>query len=255
MNNNLLYNPKLHLVFRIFYFSAIVILSISTLDQIFQTGITETYENKVLFFKALVNILSVLCFLFVFAFPWKIEICAVISFMYSIFIFILEPENPMSVFMYLLSMEILYARGYFNKQRQIKKILSAIIFISAILSEMRFGFNAFADYFIEKLGYIFIGLLILFFFRAYLIDLFNTSSDCILDIKKYPGLKYRDAKWLYLIQKREKYETIAIEFHMSIGSVKNRLKIVFDILGIKDKQGFLNKYEEYKIIYGDKEIE
>lgn len=42
-----------------------------------------------------------------------------------------------------------------------------------------------------------------------------------------------------------------INYHMSLGAVKNRLKILFDEIGVGDKQGFLNKYSDYEICYGD----
>ena len=38
---------------------------------------------------------------------------------------------------------------------------------------------------------------------------------------------------------------------MSLGSVKNRLKVIFDEIGAGDKQGFLNKYSDYEICYGE----
>ena len=38
---------------------------------------------------------------------------------------------------------------------------------------------------------------------------------------------------------------------MSIGSVKNRIKVIFDIIGVGDKKGFLNKYSDFQICYGD----
>ncbi len=37
---------------------------------------------------------------------------------------------------------------------------------------------------------------------------------------------------------------------MSIGSVKNRFKIIFDELGVRDREDFLNKYSDYEICYG-----
>lgn len=37
---------------------------------------------------------------------------------------------------------------------------------------------------------------------------------------------------------------------MSLGSVKNRLRVIFDELEVGDKQGFLNKYSDFEICYG-----
>lgn len=72
-----------------------------------------------------------------------------------------------------------------------------------------------------------------------------------LDIQKIAELNKRDAEWLADIINGEKYESLAIKYHMSLGSVKNRLKVIFDEIGVGDKQGFLNKYSDYEICYGD----
>jgi len=80
---------------------------------------------------------------------------------------------------------------------------------------------------------------------------FDINTIRRLDLKEYPDLKRRDAEWLYEIIRGNKYESIAIEAKMSLGSVKNRFKIIFDVLETGDRQGFLNKYSEYEICYGE----
>ena len=72
-----------------------------------------------------------------------------------------------------------------------------------------------------------------------------------LDKKKYPDLKKRDAEWLAAIIQKTKYEAIAIDSSLSVGTVKNRFRIIFDELCVGDKQGFLNKYSDFEILYGD----
>lgn len=79
----------------------------------------------------------------------------------------------------------------------------------------------------------------------------NKSSKK-LDIKEYSDLKLRDAKWLIEILNNKKYQYIATEYNITLGAVKNRMKIIFKTLGVGDKQGFLNKYENYEIYYGEK---
>ncbi|MCR4940607.1 MAG: hypothetical protein K5930_10950, partial [Treponemataceae bacterium] len=72
-----------------------------------------------------------------------------------------------------------------------------------------------------------------------------------LDIQEFPELKKRDAEWLAKILCGEKYEYLSINYKMSLGSVKNRLKIIYAEIGVGDKLGFLNKYSDYEICYGD----
>lgn len=91
-----------------------------------------------------------------------------------------------------------------------------------------------------------------FFFKAYIFDLFETKgSNKKLDIQKYSELKKRDAEWLAQIVNGVKYDTLAIDYNMSLGSVKNRLRVIFDELKVGDKQGFLNKYSDFEICYGE----
>lgn len=126
------------------------------------------------------------------------------------------------------------------------------IFSCSIISETRFGKEVFFNSFIDKIAYSFVMFLCLFFFQIYIFDLFEANnSDNKLDIQKFPELKKRDAEWLVEILNGEKYEALAINYHMSLGSVKNRLKVIFDEIGVGDKQGFLNKYSDYEICYGD----
>ena len=57
---------------------------------------------------------------------------------------------------------------------------------------------------------------------------------------------------VFLIGK--KYEAIAIESGVTLGTVKNRIKVIFNELCVGDKQGFLNAYSDYEIHYGDELI-
>ena len=73
-------------------------------------------------------------------------------------------------------------------------------------------------------------------------------------MKLYPELKQRDAEWLKAILKGEKYQYIAIEYKMSVGSVKNRFKYIFSILECGDRRGFITSYADYEIIFHDEKI-
>lgn len=207
--------------------------------------------NEIEIFALILNSVNMVLFCFSAIFPQKIAIWSVITLIYSVVILVLEPQNNMGLFMFFLAIIILYARGFYNKHKKIKNIISISIFCGLVFSEIRFGLKIFLNAFVEKLGYSFVLWLSFFFVQTYMIDLFKTNNSIKkLDLKKYPKLKLRDAKWLAAIINKTKYEVLAIESKMTIGSVKNRLKIVFDVLEVGDKQGFLNKYSEYKIYYG-----
>ena len=154
--------------------------------------------------------------------------------------------------MYGLSIMTLYARGILNKHKKIKETIILVVFFALVFSEVRFGKEIFLSNLLEKIAYSFVFIMSLFFFQAYTFDMFETDkSNHKLDIQEFPELKKRDAEWLAEILNGEKYEYLSIKYHMSLGAVKNRLKIIYDEIGVGDKLGFMNKYSDYEICYGN----
>ena len=88
-------------------------------------------------------------------------------------------------------------------------------------------------------------------FRAYYNDYNTNSSSRILNLKNYDKLTIRDALWLIQIQNKLKYDAIAIKSKVAPGTVKNRLKFIFSVLEVGDKQGFINEYSTFEICYGE----
>lgn len=152
--------------------------------------------------------------------------------------------------MYFLCIMSLRARGFYNKNKKIKSIFTLFILLGLILTELRFGSEIYARAFIEKIGFSFVLFCTMFFFQATVLDELEISTlNNELNIYKYPELNKRDAQWLNDILNGKKYAAIAIDAKVSLGTVKNRLKIIFDVLGVGDKQGFLNKFSDFHIFY------
>ena len=146
----------------------------------------------------------------------------------------------------------LYVRGAFNRRKQLKNAVCLSVYVLLILSELRFEHDVFLREFINKIGYTFILFLILFFVKAYLTDKISAeSAEKKLDIKEFPNLTKRDAQWLAKILGGEKYQAVAVDYKMSIGSVKNRFKFIFAELEVGDRCGFVNSYSGYEISFGD----
>lgn len=250
------YSQKAKFVFRIFSLIAIVLLALSNTHRFMEFGFENLTKNKLEIFTFCINILNIFLFGIVVCFPEKIAVCAVIAFIYSVIIFIFEPQNNIALFLYFVSMVCLYARGFFNKHRLAKNIIASVVLIGLVLSELRFGTTVFIKASLDKMAYSFLTFIILFFASSYLKDVFDiANSDYKLDIQKFPQLKKRDAQWLRDILNGKKYTTIAIESQMNIGSVKNRFRYIFSELGVGDKQGFYNKYSDFEILYGDESLD
>ena len=252
MENQILYSKTFQKFIRILSFISIIILLMSVIREISLFGLGTLFSLPVESYAFIIKSISLILFIFVIIFPKKLGLLSFVTFLYSSLILIFEPENNIGTLVYGLSIITLYARGLLNKHKKIKEIIILIIFFSLVLSELRFGKELFFKYFIDKTAYSFVFLLIMFFSIFYLFDLFDIrNSKHILDLKKIPELHKRDAEWLALLLEGEKYQKLAIDYKMSLGSVKNRFKEIFDILGVGDKKGFLNKYSDFKICYGD----
>ena len=253
MSNKLTRKPfysKFNLLcFRLFALIAIVILIATFINSIIYKNLFSSYSNTIIYFT---NIISIFLLFFVLIYPQKIEVCSVITFIYSLQIFIFEPNNTMGLFMYILTVAMLYARGFYNIHKKQKNIFTIIIFILLNLSQMRFGSKTFLNSLIQTVGFSFTYLLSIYFIKAAIRNDYNTnSSSNILNLKNYDKLTIRDALWLIQIQNKVKYDAIAINSKVSSGTVKNRLKFIFSVLEVGDKQGFLNEYSTFEICYGE----
>ncbi|MBR1638107.1 MAG: hypothetical protein IJ688_01830 [Treponema sp.] len=249
---NNLYSKKTRLFIRIISLIAITILVSSNLRRIDVLGLENLNKYPLELLSFIVNLISIVLSIFVIVFPAKITILSTISFIYGSLILLFEPQNNLGIMMYGLSIIMLYARGTLNKHKKIKEIFFFIIYFALIFSELRFGIKTFMNCFLEKIAYSFVFVLCLIFLHFCSFDLFeNATTNNTLDIQKFTKLRKRDAIWLVEILNGKKYEYLAVEYQMSLGSVKNRFKIIFDEIGCGDKQGFFNKYSDYKICYGE----
>lgn len=243
------YTKKTLLLFRLFALIAIVILITSFIYSIIYKNLFSSYSNTIFYFT---NIISIFLLFFVLIYPQKIEVCSVITFIYSLQIFIFEPNNTMGLFMYILTVAMLYARGFYNIHKKQKNIFTIIIFILLNLTQIRFGSKIFLNSLIQTVGFSFIYLLSIYFIKAAIRNDYNTnSSSNILNLKNYDKLTIRDALWLIQIQNKVKYDAIAIKSKVAPGTVKNRLKFIFSVLEVGDKQGFINEYSTFEICYSE----
>lgn len=251
-----IYSKQTLKLFKIFILSAISILIVSTTRTFLQIDFSRIASYYLEILSIIINTVSIALFSILVFFPHKFEFCAITAFIYSIFIFIYEPKNTMSVILFYLAVSFLYARSFYNEKRKLKNIITVFILFTLTLTELRFGFRVFIESLIEKLGFSFVYFVSVYFLCNNLINSCDESQDeLILNVGKYKNLTLRDAQWLVEIIKGSKYEKIAIESQMNLGSVKNRLKIIFEELNVGDKRGFMNKYSIYKIVYNDQNIE
>lgn len=250
--NRPLYSHNALKAFRLFSLIAVIILCISNTRIITSIGFRDLINDTFKLFTFICNSISIILFSTVILYPSKIGICCAIAFIDSAIIFIFEPKNNLGIILYFLTIASLYARGFFNKNKKIKNIIVSTLYLGLILTEIRFKDEDLITIFLDKAAYTFVLLLFTFFIKAYLTNQFEALElHHKLDIKKYPNLTKRDAQWLIDILNRKKYQSIAIDEKLSIGTIKNRLRFIFDELCVGDKQGFISTYSDFEICYGD----
>ena len=246
-----LYSKGVRLIFRIIALGMAVAMLVANI-WIFVTKGFPNMEDFKINVSVIVNTVFIFGFVAAFFFPSKLEIFSLLAFLYSANVFILEPKSLIGVPMYFLGAATLYVRGFFKKSPKIKVSVTIAVYLLLILSEVRFGWEVFVDLFLEKMGYTFVLGAITFFLQIRSFDLIELEkNEKKLDLGKYPELNARDAEWLRMIQKNEKYTSIAVDYKMAIGSVKNRIKFIFDTIGVGDKQCFLEDYGDCEIVYAE----
>lgn len=247
------FSKKAVFLFRIIAAAGILISAILTFIQIRELLLSGFNVVKAANLTANL-IITAMLILFQF-FPAKVEIFSVVTFYYACRLLIFEPENILGIFMYWLTILTLYIKGYFDSKKKLKDFFSILICLVLLLTEIRFGFSIFFQSFAQKTGCTLILFISMSFFQIYITDDYkNDASDKKLDLASFSELKKRDAEWLLKIINGVKYQAIAAESNVTLGTVKNRMKTVFCTLGVEDKQGFMKRFSDYDIFFAEERM-
>ena len=88
----------------------------------------------------------------------------------------------------------------------------------------------------------------IFFFRGYLSNKFE-SRGIRLNLARWDKFVERDLDILLMVQKNEKYSTIAKQLNICEGTLKNRLHFLYSTMEVGDKQGFMSIYGEKQLYF------
>ena len=158
--------------------------------------------------------------------------------------------NPAFPIIFLeLSVVLLWIRGFFNCHKGIKITALSIFFLFTVLLYLRSGWAFFASQLLDILQILLVTGCSIFIVFEYMKAQSQTVKDKILNIADYPETTERDAEWLTLVQQGVKYEAIAIDYELTLGTVQNRLNKIYHILETGDRIGFLSIYSNAKIVY------
>ena len=244
--------------FRVIAIICFVLLFTARTFKVFAFYIPCIKENKSFsfeqYFENIINISAIIIFAIVAIIPRKFEFIAYIAFMYALDIIPTEPENLMGPLMFFLGICFLAVRRFFKSKRKLKICILTLIYIGTMMLNLRFGLGRFLHICIMHTGGILVLGLIIFFVHSYDVDTIM-FQDKKLNIASYPELNSRDCDILLQIQKREKYISIAKNIGLSEGALKNRLHIVFKILCVGDRKGFMTYYSDWEIFYDPQSVQ
>lgn len=258
MDTKKLYSKKMLHTYRIFSIVGLIISLITIffdikdeypLSKFFPFFLT--IEN---FFGVIQNIICAIMFIILIIKPQKFEYISVMSFTYTVQIIAFEDSstNIMGMFMYILGISSFLIRGFFKKNKKLKYIIFIILYFLLCTTKIRFGYYVFIDYLIQTLGYSLVFAIILFFILEYFNQQIKKADNQItqqniLDLSQFPELTARDKLWIHKVQSDAKYETIAKESNVSLGTMKNRMHQIFKIIDVPDRISFLAVYGGYTI--------
>ena len=158
--------------------------------------------------------------------------------------------NPAFSIVFLeLAAVLLWVRGFFNTRKALKATILVLIYLIPVLLYLRFGLAYFAAQLLEILQILLVTFCIIYIMYEYMKAQTQTFSDKVLNIADYPETTERDAKWLTLVQQGIKYEAIAIDYELTLGTVQNRLNKIYHILETGDRIGFLSIYSNATIVF------
>ena len=225
------YKKEFLMVVRIIAFVCAVFLTFVEIKNRIQFPII-TSDSSINYNSLLIvvhnSFVIILCILLA-IYPYRIEFLSIAAFSYTIECIIFEIENPMGLCMYFLGMVCLYIRGFFISKGKQKMICAAIALAIMILLRLHFG----KEIFLKR-------------YHQFIID---SNTVKLLNLAEYPGLTEHDIPLLQKVLENKQYKVISAELFRSEGTVRNRLNKIYDILGVKDKTGFITTFTGYEIIF------
>ncbi|MDD6487679.1 MAG: hypothetical protein PUF61_12120 [Spirochaetales bacterium] len=157
-------------------------------------------------------------------------------------------SNPaFSIIFMELATLLLWVRGFFKTHKTLKILALVLIYVVPLLFGLRSGWKFFAAQLFDIVQIILITFCIFFILYEYMRA--QTATDKVLNLADYAETTKRDAEWLTLVQQGVKYEAIAIDFDLTLGTVQNRLNKLYHLLETGDRIGFLSIYANAKIVY------
>ena len=237
-----LFSNHLKTIYRCIAIAALLLIATIVVNHFVQFGFSFSIDFFVYLLIVLFITLNII-------FPQKIEFLAIAAFIYSykmLFTSTLD-KNSEGFILYIAACSILFAKGFFRRNKWKKVILLSVIFAAFLLSEIRFGYIEFLKSLFAFLSYFFLLFVIILFYYLYLRNHGKSTLEKYINLSSYPDLSERDKEWLELVLKDTKYSTIAAEYNVTEGTVKNRMRYIYKVLQVSDRIGLMATFGGFTI--------
>lgn len=198
---------------------------------------------------AIVNFVCLILFIIFLFIPQHFIIFAIISFLYSFKLILVDTvvEYPIGQLLYLMGTACLVFIGFYRYHRLPKIIITISINYILIFHSIRFGTDVLIDSLIITISYSLVFFVTLFFSVSFFRFLYGMKHARVWDLSQYPELTKRDKEWLKQILEEKRYEEIAADSGITVGTLKNRMHQIFNIVGIDDRISLLASYSGYEV--------
>ena len=254
---NITYSKSAKNLIRFFCINGIIVELLCILRLFLRTNFTleipEIYNLDSFFNSdlniAIVDFASLIFFIVVFIIPKRIELFAIISFLYSFKILLIDTlaNNPIGQPLYFMGVACLLYLGCYKTHRALKISITIIFNFLLIGHSSRFGIDVFINSLIAAFGYALVFLVTVFFVVNFLRIIYVKRTARVWDLSQYPELTQRDKEWLKQILDEKRYEEIANDSGITVGTLKNRMHQIFNIVGIEDRIQLLATYGGYEV--------
>ena len=197
----------------------------------------------------LIDSSSLIVFIFLLFKPKQFVLFSLVAFIYSFKIIAIETvvANPLGIILYTLGVSCLLYRGFYQKNNHIKTYATLLLSIALLSLSLRFGLLCFINSIVYTLGYGLAFLVSIFFVVNFLKIVYENKTARVLDLSQYPELTLRDKEWLRDILDEKKYEEIANDSGITVGTLKNRMHQIFLVIGVEDRIQLLANYGGYEV--------
>ncbi|HOS31405.1 MAG TPA: hypothetical protein PLR39_11380 [Treponemataceae bacterium] len=212
--------------------------TLSNMDNMFFKNEQELFSPFTVFCT---NFVSTFAFLYLIFKPLEFRIYFVFSFFYTTST-IIEGGDYTSFFFFIFTMLCAYRSGFLIKNMKRKVTASLILFFLLFVTQIRFGFDVFFESIIKIFALLLLLTVIALMLSEEIKKFIQSNQPSRLVLREYPDLLERDKVFLKAVFAGEKFDYIASSNSMAPGTLRNRMREVYKIIGVADKTELLIRY-------------